>query len=171
MLKTAILKLKEKIMSEKFNQTKSVEQLAEKYIQTHLKTVNEKFEEFIKKIEEKGQFDEVMSRVAKQENWDGESYGGDMSDLRFAGGFSEHVLSNIIYELGLSKLDKDARIIILKKAVEENPKIKLFVDSVIAATKVVDSKKKENLKDIAERHGREIYDTQGEDIEKIIYSE
>ena len=148
------------------------EEFTEADIQAQLQVVNTAFEEIVKEIETKGQFEEVMQRVAAQEKWDGQSYGGEMDDICFAGGFSEDVFGNILYKLGFgygTKVSKELQIATLQRAVQENPKIKLYVDSIISAVKIVNKKTYENLKGKPTVAKGELRNDAGEIMEEIIY--
>lgn len=129
------------------------------------------------KIENSGQiFEDTMEAIATQKNWNRKNiYEEDTQGIGFAGGFSSHVFSNLCFFLGLedlkhSRFDRKnllLKVIIIKKLIDNNPQIKLFVEAVISATKVVDSVKAE----IYKKENREGYTHQGTDLEELVYCE
>jgi len=136
--------------------------IVESAMQEDLPRLLKKASHFIGRLEKTGRFDELTEKMASQEGWDGKGYGGNsllinkgfsgeesVSLLPFAGGFEESVLPNLLYSLGLS-YSKDrggrgetpdtARMLscfLLKRAMEQNPKLKQFVTAVVSATKKV----------------------------------
>ncbi len=110
--------------------------------------VLKRFYEIKKRMGDK--FDEEMSLIASQELWDGESYGGycPRASLVLAGGISEHVLSNVLFNLGIpvsSGLSDRPDLpflfnlypCILKEAMSRSKDLDLFIKSFIGGAEKV----------------------------------
>ena len=118
-----------------------------------VKMIKDRFSEQKKLLEQGAKnegvsYEDYLNMIAAQEKWDKEktSYGYVPKGAGwFAGGFKENVYNNLLFVLGVRvkgimeecKEYQSLGVLALRRAIQEDPELKAYVETVFSATKKV----------------------------------